>query len=97
MLSTHPAAYIAVLELLRNQNGKRGEKVYPPVLHAAYWALIDEHPFAQTHRYAKDLFAVYYPRAHRNTALGVVQLSMNYGTPLPDATLVAVMRLVTHT
>ena len=84
MLSTHPAAYTAVLGLL----GRHGDKASPVKVPGASKAVLDVHPFAKTRRYAKDLFAVY-PQ-------GVVQVSMDYTTRLPASRLIAVMRLVTR-
>jgi hypothetical protein len=51
--------------------------------------VLDIHPYANTHRYQKDLFAAY--------AQGVVQVSMDNSTPLANSALVAVIRLVTRT
>ena len=52
-------------------------------------ALLDTHAYKNTRRYQKDLFAVY-PQ-------GIVQVSMDYSTALPDSRLIAVMRLVART
>jgi hypothetical protein len=84
MLSTHPAAYAVTLSLL----GKHGDKVSSVKVPGASKAVLDVFPFAKTHRYAKDLFAVY--------RRGVVQVSMNYKTPLATSKVIAVMRLVTR-
>ena len=83
MLSTHPPAYAATLSLL----GRHGDKVSSVRVPGASKAVLDVFPFAKTHRYAKDLFAVY---RH-----GVVQVSMNYKTHLATSRLIAVMKLVT--
>ena len=66
-----------------------GEVVKRITVPGASKAVLDTHSYANTHRYQKDLFAVY-PQ-------GVVQVSMDYSTALPDSALVAVMRLLTHT
>lgn len=84
MLSTHPAAYAATFSLL----GRHGDKVSSVKVPGASKAVLDTFPFAKTHRYAKDLFAVY--------RRGVVQVSMNYKTPLATSKLIAVMKLVTR-
>jgi hypothetical protein len=87
LLDSHPSGY---LELMVPSPGKHnGELVKAIKVAGASKALLDTHSFANTHRYQKDLFAVY--------AQGVVQVSMDYSTALPDAALVAVMRLVTRT
>jgi hypothetical protein len=87
LLDSHPAGY---LEVMVPSPGKHsGEVVKAVKVSGASKALLDTHSYANTHRHQKDLFAVY-PQ-------GVVQVSMDYSTALPDATLVAVMRLVTRT
>ena len=88
LLDTHPAGY---LDLMVPSIGKHanGEVVKPVGVPRASKAVLDLHPYKNTHRYQKDLFAAY-PQ-------GVVQVSMDYATPLPDSALVAVMRLVTRT
>jgi hypothetical protein len=86
LVDTHPAEYLLVVPPI----GKHpGEVVKRATVPGASKAVLDTHSYANTHRYQKDLFAVY--------AQGVVQVSMDYSTALPDAALVAVMRLVTHT
>jgi hypothetical protein len=89
LVDTHPAGYI---DLLVPSVGKHpsGEIVIRVGgLPKAPQAVIDTHPYANTHRYQKDLFAAFAP--------GVVQVSMDNGTRLSDVTLVAVLRLVTRT
>ena len=88
LVDTHPSGY---LEFMVPSIGVHagGETVKAVNVHGASKAVLDTHAFANTHRYQKDLFAVYAP--------GVVQVSMDYSTSLPDAKLVTVMRLVTRT
>ncbi len=88
VFDTHPTGY---LDLLVPAPGRHagGEVVKRVVVSGASKAVLDTHPFANTHRYQKDLFASY-PQ-------GDVQVSMDYSTPLPDSKLVAVMRLLTRT
>jgi hypothetical protein len=88
LVDTHPAGYLG---LMVPSIGKHagGEVVKAVRLPKASKAVMDIHPYANTHRYQKDLFATY-PQ-------GDVQVSMDYATRLPDSALVAVMRLVTRT
>jgi hypothetical protein len=89
LVDTHPAGYIDLMvpSLGKHPSGERVIRVAG--LPKVSKAVLDTHSYANTHRYQKDLFAAYAP--------GVVQLSMDNATPLPDATLVAVIRLVTRT
>jgi hypothetical protein len=88
VFDTHPSGY---LDLLVPAPGRHagGEVVKRVVVSGASKAVLDTHPYANTHRYQKDLFASY-PQ-------GDVQVSMDYSTSLPDSKLVAVMRLLTRT
>lgn len=88
LLDTHPTA--GYLEYFVPSVGRHANEVVKRVtVPGASKALLDTHSFKNTHRYQKDLFAVY--------AQGIVQVSMDYSTALPDSALIAVMRLVTHT
>ena len=86
LVDAHPSGY---LELMVPSIGKHagGEQVTAVRVPGASRALIDTHPYASTHRYQKDLFAVF-PQ-------GVVQVSLDYSTKLQNSALIAVMRLVT--
>ena len=88
LLDTHPTGY---LEFLGPPIGKsaNGDVTTRITVRGASKAVLDTHSFANTHRYQKDLFAVY-PQ-------GVVQVSVDYSTTLPNSTIVAVERLLTHT
>jgi hypothetical protein len=88
LVDTHPSGY---LDLMVPAPGHHpdGEIVKRVSVPHAQKAVLVTHPHASTNRYAKDLFAAY--------AAGVVQVSMDDATPLPDSALVAVMRLVTRT
>lgn len=88
LLDTHPAAYLGLMVPSIGKHAD-GEVVKPVRVPGASKAVLDIHPYANTHRYQKDLFAAY-PQ-------GVVQVSMDYTTPLPGSALVAVIRLVTRT
>jgi hypothetical protein len=87
LVDAHPPGY---LELMVPSVGKHagGEQVKAVTVAGASKALLDTHPYANTHRYQKDLFAEY-PQ-------GVVQVSLDYATKLPDSALVAVLQLVTR-
>ena len=88
LVDTHPAA--GYLEAFVPPVGKSANDVVKRVaVPGASKALLDTHSFKNTRRYQKDLFAVY-PQ-------GIVQVSMDYSTALPDSRLIAVMRLVTRT
>ena len=88
LLDTHPTA--GYLESFVPPVGKHANEVVKRVtVPGASKALLDTHSFKNTRRYQKDLFAVY-PQ-------GIVQVSMDYATALPDSRLIAVMRLVTRT
>jgi hypothetical protein len=84
MVTTHPSAYTAMLALL---GGQKGEKVSNVTVPGASRGVLDAFPYAKTHRYDSDLYAVY-PQ-------GVVQVSFNYATSFQVARLIAVMRLLT--
>ena len=88
LVDTHPSGY---LDLLVPSIGRHsdGEVVKRVVVSGASKAVLDTHPFKNTHRYQKDLVASY-PQ-------GDVQVSMDYSTSLPDSKLLTVMRLVTGT
>lgn len=87
LVDTHPTA--GYLEYFVPSVGKHAAEVVKRVsVPGASKALLDTHSFKNTHRYQKDLFAVY-PQ-------GIVQVSMDYATALPDSMLIAVMRLMTH-
>jgi hypothetical protein len=88
LVDTHPAGYLEFLgpTIGKSANGDVTKLIRVP---GASKAVLETFSHANTHRYAKDLFAVY-PQ-------GVVQVSINYSTALPDKTVVAVTRLVTHT
>jgi hypothetical protein len=85
LVDAHPTGY---LELMVPSIGRHpsGEKVKAVTVPGAVKAVLDTHPFAATHRYQKDLFAAY-PQ-------GVIQVSLDYATNVPDSALIAVMRLV---
>jgi hypothetical protein len=87
LVDAHPSGY---LELMVPSIGKHrgGEQVKAVSVPGASKALIDTHSYANTHRYQKDLFAAF--------PSGVVQVSLDYSTKLPDSALIAVMRLVTR-
>ena len=70
----------------RHTNGDVAKPIGVP---GASKAVLETFSHANTGRYAKDLLAVY-PQ-------GVVQVSVNYSTLLSDKTMVAVVRLLTHT
>jgi hypothetical protein len=87
LLDTHPTA--GYLEYFVPSVGRHAAEVVKRVtVPGASKALLDTHAYKNTHRYQKDLFAVY-PQ-------GIVQVSMDYSTALPDSVLIAVMRLLTH-
>jgi hypothetical protein len=88
VFDTHPAGY---LEYMVPKPGKEpnGDVTRRAAVAGASKALLTTHSFAATNRHNKDLFAEY--------ASGVVQVSMSYADPLPDARVLAVMRLLTHT
>jgi hypothetical protein len=87
LLDTHPAGYLLIVPSIGKHAS--GEVVKSVSVPKASKAVLDTHPYANTRRYQKDLFAEY-PQ-------GVVQVSMDYSTRLPDSALVAVTRLVTRT
>jgi hypothetical protein len=97
VVDTHPAGYI---DLMVPSVGAHpnGEFVSRFALPSSSRTVIDDHPYANTHRYQADLFATY--------ALGIVQVSIDNATPLPggqgfpanlDPALFAVIRLLTRT
>jgi hypothetical protein len=88
VFDTHPAGYLEYMvpKPGREANGDATRRVAVP---GASKALLETHSFAATKRHNKDLFAAYAP--------GVVQVSMSYVDSLPDARVIAVMRLLTHT
>ena len=86
LVDTHPAGYLLMVPSVGKHAG--GEVVKQVSVPKASKAVLDIHPYANTHRYQKDLFAEY-PQ-------GVVQVSMDNSTALPDSALVAVLRLVTR-
>jgi hypothetical protein len=87
LVDTHPAGYLLMVPKVGTHAA--GELVKAVRLPKASKAVLDIHPFKNTHRYQKDLFAEY--------AQGVVQVSMDNAKTLPDSALVAVLRLVTRT
>jgi hypothetical protein len=91
MVTTHPGAWVAELDVLvqTGGSGQKGEKVSNLKVPGASRGVLDAFPYAQTHRYASDLYAVY-PQ-------GVVQVSFNYAKSFPIARMIAVMRLLTGT
>ena len=88
LVDTHPAGYVELLgpKIGRHTNGDVAKLIGVP---GASRAVLETFSHANTGRYAKDLLAVY-PQ-------GVVQVSVNYSTLLSDKTMVAVVRLLTHT
>ena len=88
LIDTHPAGYLEFLgpTLGKSPNGDVAARIAVP---GASKAVLQTHAYANTHRYQKDLLAVY-PQ-------GVVQVSMDYATALPTRTIVAVEKLLTHT
>jgi len=86
MVTAHPSAWTAMLDLL---GGQKGEKISNVTVPGASRGVLDTFPYAKTHRYASDLYAVY-PQ-------GVVQVSFNYAKSFPPAQMIAVMRLLTGT
>lgn len=86
LLDTHPVGYLLVVPAVGTYPS---EVVKAVTIRGASKALLDTHSYANTRRYQKDLFAEF-PQ-------GVVQVSMDYSTALPDAKLVAVLKLVTRT
>ena len=50
MLTTHPAAYVAVLNLLLSESGKNGDKAVSVRVPGASKAVLDTFPYAQTRR-----------------------------------------------
>jgi hypothetical protein len=91
MVTTHPGAWVAELDVLvqTGGSGQKGEKVSNLKVPGASRGVLDAFPYAQTHRYASDLYAVY-PQ-------GVVQVSFNYAKSFPLARMINVMRLLTGT
>ena len=90
MFTTHPAAYSVELDLLLKSGGsQKGEKVTSIRIPGASRGVLDSFPYAQTHRHAADLFAVY--------RQGIVQVSFNDAKRFTTASLIAVLRLVTAT
>ena len=85
LLDTHPAGYIDFLVPSIGRHSD-GEVVKPVSLPGASKAVLDTHPYANTHRYQKDLFAEY--------SQGVVQVSMDYSSALPDSELRALVGFV---
>ena len=88
LVDTHPGGYLDFMgpTIGKQPNGDVTKAIRVP---GASKALLETFSHANTPRYAKDLLAVY-PQ-------GVVQVSVNYATPLPDKTVIAITRLVTHT
>ena len=88
LIDVHPSSYLDYLAppVGRHANGDVVRRIKVP---GATKGLLETFSHANTARYAKDLFAAY--------PGGVVQVSVNYATPVSDALVVAVMRLVTHT
>lgn len=88
LVDTHPAGYI---ELMGTPIGKQanGDVVKAIRVPGGSKAVLETFSHANSGRYAKDLLAAY--------AQGVVQVSVNYATPLPDKTVIAITRLITHT
>jgi hypothetical protein len=87
VVDSHPSGYVELMvPSIGNHPG--GEQVRAVGVAGASKAVLDTHPYAKTHRYQKDLYAVY-PQ-------GVVQVSLDYATKLPDSALFAVLRLVAH-
>ena len=86
LIDTHPSGYLLVVPSVGTHPGEVVKRI---TIRGASKAVLETHSFANTHRYQKDLFAEF-PQ-------GVVQVSMDYSTALPDSKLVAVLKLVTHT
>ncbi len=85
IFDTHPPGYLDFVPIGKHANGDITKRIGTPP--HALKAVLETFSFANTHRYAKDLF-IAYPE-------GVVQLSLNSAKPISNAGLNALIKVIT--